>query len=312
MRTVTNLGEWGRLDRPVLVTLGNFDGLHLGHRKIIETLVRRSKACKGEAVVVTFDPHPRKVLKPECRLGLMTSMKHRLKLIESLDVDATVIIPFDIDFSKISAESFVKEVLYPPLKFVELIVGRNYVFGKDRLGNTDLLQRLGEELCFKIDLIEPVEVGQHFVSSSLLRGLICEGELGKASKLLGRLFSIQGCVVKGRGMGSRLGFPTANIDLEEMVRPPRGVYAVRVEIGDERHLGVANLGIRPTFGSFEKEELEVYILDFDHEIYGCDIEISFVKRMRDEIQFEDVFKLKQQIEQDVESVRKLCYSLGRK
>lgn len=303
-----NLAEWGKVERPVVITLGNFDGLHLGHREIMKKLVRRAKACRGQAVVVTFDPHPRRVLEPDCRLRLMTSTQHRLKLLESVGVDATVVIPFDVDFAKMSAEGFIKEVLYPPLRFVELIVGQNYVFGKGRTGNTDLLRKLGEELGFKVDLVEPVEVDHQVVSSSLLRELISEGDLDRVSGLLGRPFSILGSVVKGRGIGSRLGFATANLDIEGIITPPRGVYAVRVEWGEEQYVGVANIGVRPSFGNFEKEELEIYILDFNRDIYGTQIAVVFVKKIRNEIRFENWEGLRRQIELDVESVRGLCYN----
>jgi riboflavin kinase/FMN adenylyltransferase len=304
MRVVRGLGQLEKVDLPVFLTIGNFDGLHLGHRKIIEELIRRSKILKGQAVVVTFDPHPRKVLEPEKPLYLITSMQHRLKLLGELGVDLTWVLSFDDAFANLSADSFIKDLLFPKLKFSELIVGRNYVFGKDRLGDAQLLRRLSQEMNFTIDFVEPVKTDHQFVSSSLLRQLIREGDLKKVSRLLGRPFSVFGSVIRGRGIGSRIGFATANLDLEGIVLPPRGVYAVEVDLGKEKCIGLANVGVRPTFEDTAKQDqLEVHLIDFNQQVYGNQIEVVFIEKIREEIKFDTPDRLRDQIRSDVESVR---------
>jgi riboflavin kinase/FMN adenylyltransferase len=304
MRVVRGLNQLGQVDQPTFVTIGNFDGLHLGHRKIIEELIKRSKISEGKSVVVTFDPHPRKVLEPGKPLRLITSMQHRLKLLGELGVGLALILQFDDAFASISADSFVRELLFPKLRFSELIVGRNYVFGKGRLGNAALLEQLSRELGFKIDFVEPVKQDHQFISSSFLRQLIREGALDKASEFLGRPFSVFGTVVHGRGIGAEMGFATANLNLEGIILPPRGVYAVEVEFNEERCVGLANVGVRPTFGGSEQEDqVEVHLIDFDREIYGCPIEVIFMEKIRDEIRFESPERLRDQIQIDVENVR---------
>jgi riboflavin kinase/FMN adenylyltransferase len=227
-----------------------------------------------------------------------------LKLLGELGVDIVLILQFDDAFANISADSFVRDLLFPKLRFSELIVGRNYVFGKGRLGDAALLEQLSQELGFKIDFVEPVKQEHQFISSSFLRQLIREGNLNKASKFLGRPFSVFGTVVHGRGVGTEMGFATANLSLEGIILPPRGVYAVEVEINGERCVGLANVGIRPTFGGSDQEDqVEVHLIDFDHEIYGTQIEVVFMEKIRDEIRFENPERLRDQIQIDVENVR---------
>lgn len=304
MRVVKGLSQLEKVNQPIFLTLGNFDGLHLGHRKIIEELIRRSKVSKGQSVVVTFEPHPRKVLEPQKPLYLITSMQHRIKLLRDLGVDFTVVLHFNDAFANINADSFIQDLLFPKLEFSELIVGRNYVFGKDRLGDAKLLERLSREMGFRIDFVDPVKMDHQFISSSLLRQLIRGGQLKKASQLLGRPFSVFGTVIRGRGIGSEIGYRTANLDLEGIILPPRGVYAVEVDLGKEKCIGLANVGVRPTFEDGDQQDrLEVHLIDFNHEIYGNQMEVIFMEKIRDEIKFESQDRLRDQIQVDVESVR---------
>lgn len=338
MRIVREAIELKKLEGPVFVTLGNFDGLHLGHQKIIRELVSRARQVKGMAVVVTFEPHPRGVLNPGEPLFLMTTMDHRLRLFEQIGVDLVWIMRFDKDFANISANDFVEELLFPNLKFCELIVGKNYVFGKNRQGNADFLKSLSQTLGFQTDFIDPVKIEESVVSSSAIRRLIREGRLNEAARLLGRPYSVCGPVIKGSGIGAQIGFRTANLDSDGLLLPPRGVYAVEVkglssgsllarglktqvstaekdfsgitpEAGtavkwkDETWIGVANIGVRPTVEEMDRERLEVHILDFQSSIYGSVIEVVFMEKLREEVRFPDKTSLEKQIRKDVENVR---------
>lgn len=302
-------GETSFSTRP-LVTLGNFDGLHLGHCSIIQELKKRADIAKAQTVVVTFDPHPRQVLNPSSPLQLITSLEHRLKIFEALDVDVVWVIPFDREFSKLSAESFVQDLLFPRLKFSELIVGTNYAFGKERKGNMALLEDLGLRLGFKVDTMKAVHVDGELVSSSLIRRCIAQGDLRKASLFLGRPYSLMGRVVHGRGIGSALGFATANLEFDSLVLPPRGVYAVEVKMGLEKHFGIANLGVRPTFeGGDTLEYFEVHLINFSGSIYGKHMEVILIEKVRDEIRFESVEALSRQVKKDIECVREKFLSI---
>jgi riboflavin kinase/FMN adenylyltransferase len=303
MKIVREAVELGKLKGPVFVTLGNFDGLHLGHQKIIRELISRAREVKGLAVVVTFDPHPREVLNPGEPLFLMTTMDHRLRLFEQMGVDLIWVMRFDRDFANISAHAFVEELLFPNLKFRELIVGKNYVFGKNRQGNAELLRSLSQKLGFKADFVEPVETEGVVVSSSLIRKLIREGRLKEAERLLGRPYSVCGPVIHGSGIGAQIGFRTANVDSNGILLPPRGVYAVEVKWKNQAWVGVANIGVRPTVQELDTERLEVHILDFQTDIYDSVIEVVFMEKLREEVRFPDKTSLEKQIRKDVENVR---------
>ena len=303
MKIVRESIELGKLKGPAFATLGNFDGLHLGHQKIIRELISRAREAKGLAVVVTFDPHPREVLNPGEPLFLMTTMDHRIRLFEQMGVDLVWVMRFDRDFANISANAFVEEILFPNLKFCELIVGKNYVFGKNRQGNAELLRLLSQKLQFKADFVEPVETQGVVVSSSWIRRLIREGRLKEVEVLLGRPYSVCGPVVRGSGIGAEIGFRTANLDSDRILLPPRGVYAVEVKLKDQTWLGVANIGVRPTIEELERERLEVHILDFQTNIYGSVIEVVFMEKLREEVRFPDKTSLEKQIRKDVENVR---------
>lgn len=303
MKIVRESSQLGKLTGPVFVTLGNFDGLHLGHQKIIRELIDRAGEAKGLAVMVTFDPHPREVLNPGEPLFLMTTIDHRLELLEEMGVDLVWVMHFDKSFANISANAFVEELLFPSLKFRELIVGKNYVFGKNRQGNAELLKNLSQKLGFKADFVDPVEKQGTVVSSSQIRKLIREGNLKQAEQLLGRPYSVCGKVVHGSGIGSEIGFRTANLDSNGILLPPRGVYAVEARWKGQTCLGVANIGVRPTVDKTEKERLEVHILDFQENIYDRVIEVVFMEKIREEARFSDKTSLEKQIRKDVENVR---------
>lgn len=306
MLLLRRVEEIGELDASgFLITLGNFDGLHIGHRKIIEELVSRSRRAGGLAAVVTFDPHPRKVLNPSNPPVMITTLNHKIKLMSDLGVDVLLILRFDREFSRMSPDAFIRDYLFAGIRFREVIVGKNYFFGRDRKGDIGLLERLARELGFKIDFVEPVRLRGHFVSSSLVRGLISDGKFQEASSCLGRPYSIYGPVVKGSGRGVELGFPTANMDLDDLAHPAPGVFAVDVIVDGQARRGIANLGVRPTFEASARPLLEVHLLDFSGDLYGKFLEVMFKRRLRDEIRFESPDGLKRQIEKDIEEIRRL-------
>jgi riboflavin kinase/FMN adenylyltransferase len=287
------------IKRPV-VALGVFDGVHKGHQKIIREAIKKAKAINGTSVVLTFDPHPLKLLGRETSIGLITSLKHRVELIRSLKADICVIVNFNRYFSRISAQNFVRQILIDAMGISCLVIGRDFRFGKNKSGSLALLQKLSKEQGFTIKNVKPLRISRRAVSSSLIRKLITKGAINQANRLLGRNFSLSGEVTKGNARGRFLGFPTANIEPEQEIIPLQGVYAVRVKIERKMYNGVLNIGRRPTF-DFEKKRhpvIEVHISSFSKNIYGKKLEIFFVKRIRPERKFPNHEALKKQIKRD--------------
>ncbi len=310
MRVVKNIKELKNFSSRPFVTLGNFDGVHLGHRKIFDELKKRSTQANAQSVVVTFNPHPRHVLNPSLPLHLISSLEHRLKLFEEVGIDVVCMIHFDIEFSKLSADFFIRELLFKHLNFAELIVGHPYAFGNQRKGNVEMLRSLGNELGFRVDTISPFNINGEIVSSSLIRQSIQEGKLNKVSQLLGRTYSIGSHVIRGQGLGAKLGFATANLDIHSLVLPPRGVYAVEVKLNGEKRLGLANLGVRPTFEDQNPQmNMEVHILNFQGDLYGQWLEVFFLDKIRDEIRFKSPQELSGQIKRDISNVKEKYLSI---
>ncbi|MBI1883709.1 MAG: bifunctional riboflavin kinase/FAD synthetase [Chlamydiae bacterium] len=304
MRIVRGLEHLGEVPSPLWMTLGNFDGVHLGHQVILERLIENARNTRAQAGVVSFDPHPRKILKGSDSLQLITSMEHRLRLLAKEGVDLVLILPFDKAFSQITARSFLIDKLFKNLFFKGLVIGENYAFGKDRQGNVELLKSLGVEFGFCLDQVLPVKIGSEMVSSTLIRRFIQEGDFKRSSEMLGRPFSFFSSVIKGSGLGKRIGFPTANLNVEDMILPPGGVYRVEVGLGEkEKHLGVANIGTRPTVSQEGKNHFEVHLFDFDQNIYGKSLEVFLIEKIRNERRFGSLEELRQQIARDCENVR---------
>ncbi len=291
-----------------VVTIGTFDGVHLGHREVISRTVERTKASGGTSIVLTFDPHPLKVTRTKPSPPSLISLQHRLRLIEALGVEVAIIVRFTKEFSRMTPESFVRSVLVEKLRTRELFLGYNYRFGREGSGGLDLMRTLADRYGFKVTKIDPVKVKGRIVSSTQVRSLIERGKLKETSVLLGRPFSILGTVVRGSERGRLLGYPTANIDPHHEVVPPGGVCAVKVRLDDELFGGILNIGTRPTFwvGQPSEPTIEVYIFDFDRKIYGRDIEIIFLKKVRDERKFSTKLELIRQIRLDEARARKLC------
>lgn len=290
--------------RKTVAAIGIFDGVHLGHRKIIRAAVLAARRIKGRSVVITFDPHPLKVLRPHRPIPSIMSTAHRVKLIRGLGADACSVIKFTKRFSDLKPRDFIKKILVDRYEVSELFVGNNFVFGKNNSGNAALLKRLGPEYGFKVAIVPMVKVNGKVVSSTAIRDLIVRARLKEASRMLGRPVTVFGTVVSGARRGRLLGYPTANIDPHHEAIPPSGVYAVRVKLGNKRFGGALFIGRRSTFG--EKEPvIEAHIFDFRSMIYGEDIEVTFVKRLRGVKKFANHGKLVEQIRKDDANARRV-------
>ena len=291
------------------VTIGVFDGLHIGHTAIIKKVVASARKAYHSSVVVTFDPHPLKVLRPDCKVPSLISLKHRIKLIKELGVNILVIVKFSRSFSNMSPEKFIKNILVDKLHAKEIYVGENFYFGEGARADAEILRRLSGRYDFRVTTVKPVKILGHIVSSSLLRELIVKGELHKATRLLGRPVSVFGTVVKGSGIARGLGCPTANINPHHEIIPPRGVYAVRVISGKREFRGIVNIGFRPTFYSSRDEEptVEVHLFGYKGNLYNKEIEVYFIKKIRDERKFRSKDALIKQIKSDMALARKMLY-----
>jgi riboflavin kinase/FMN adenylyltransferase len=296
--------------RPVL-TVGNFDGLHLGHQAILATVVRRARDLRGEAVVYTFDPHPRKVLRPESAPGLLVTLEQKLELLAAAGVDAAVVEPFTADFARTSAEQFVREQLHRRLRPLEVYVGYDFHFGRDREGSMRMLTELGPRLGFSVTIIPEVTQDGDDVNSTRIRELLDQGRVERAHAMLGRAYSARGRVVKGEGRGRGLGFPTANLAPENEVLPAAGVYAGWLRLLDAgdppagtRLAAVTNVGRRPTFEGAGRLVAEAHCLGFEGDLYGRRVELSFDHRLREERRFAGPAALREQIRADLAEARR--------
>jgi riboflavin kinase/FMN adenylyltransferase len=302
------LGE--PLRDPVL-TIGNFDGLHVGHRSIMDTVVARARALGGDAAVYTFEPHPRKVLQPERAPGLLTTLEQKLELLAERGIDAVVVEPFTREFARTPPERFVRDVVHARLRPREVYVGYDFHFGRDREGSMRQLTELGPRLGFAVTVIPEVTFAGQDVNSTRIRALLEAGEVAGAGELLGRPYAVRGRVVPGDRRGRMLGFPTLNLELENEVIPATGVYAARASFLDPGRPSrgavfgaVTNLGHRPTFGAEDAVRVEAHLFEFDAEAYGRRVELAFLARLREERRFPDVEALRAQIARDAEAARR--------
>jgi riboflavin kinase/FMN adenylyltransferase len=306
MEILQSIPELERLHGPVFLAIGVFDGVHRGHQAVISTSADHARAASGTPVVVTFDPHPEKVLRPEGAPHLLTATEHKIALIRALGVEHLLIISFDKQFAATEPEEFVQKLIAHSKPLREICVGHEWSFGKNRRGNLDLLKGLGADSNFDVVGIPPVKINGAVVSSTAIRQAIEKGDFAKAAEMLGREYSVLGTVAHGDNLGKKIGFPTANLSAHSEQFPPNGVYAAEARIDSELHPGVINLGVRPTVSSGKSERvLEIHLFDFNRDIYGCDVEVRFLKFLRPEKKFEDLDALVQQIRQDVEQARQL-------
>ncbi len=301
-----NLNHIAQTFQNPVITIGNFDGVHLGHQTLFAKVKDRARSVGGQSVVITFDPHPIKLMCPDKHLPLLTTTAQKVKLLSALEVDVIIVHPFSAEFGAMPARDFVWTYLVQRLAAREVVIGHDYRFGKNREGNIAVMQALGAEFGFPVHVVDAIEIDDTVVSSTLIRNLIKDGQVLAAQKYLGRPYEVTGEVIHGHGRGARLlGFPTANISLDNgLMVPASGIYAVRAELRGKIYPGVANIGTCPTFNNQELS-LEVYLLDFDRDIYGERLAIQFIQRLRDEQRFADVPALVSQIKRDVAAARQI-------
>jgi riboflavin kinase/FMN adenylyltransferase len=307
MEILRSIPKLAQLRGPLFLAIGVFDGVHLGHQAVISTSTRHAHSADGTPVVVTFDPHPAKVLRPSDAPHLLTATQHKIALIRALGVGHLLVIEFDKNFAATSPEVFVERLVQNSKPLREICVGHEWSFGKNRAGNLNLLKQLGTRYDFNVVGIKPVTAQETTVSSTAIRQAIEAGELGKAASMLGREYTILGTVTGGEKLGKKIGFPTANLSAHSEQFPPNGVYFAEAWLEGVLLHGVVNLGFRPTVSTGKPERiLEIHLLDFDRDIYGQDLEIRFVRYLRPEKKFESVDALVRQIDVDVRQARELC------
>lgn len=287
------------LINPVL-TIGNFDGVHKGHLALFDLVKERARAIEGQSLLMTFDPHPIRVMKPGNGPPLITLTRQKLQLIQKENIDTIFCLPFTRDFASIAARDFVRDLLVDKIGIKEIVVGYDYTFGRNREGDIRLLQELGEIHGFKVHEVPPVYVAGKLVSSTHIRQLVAQGNLSEAKLLLGRDYQISGTVVTGRDRGAKLlGYPTANLELFDELVPKLGVYAVRVFVETDVYNAVTNIGYNPTFGK-GPFSVETHLLNFDGNLAGKEIRVSFLKKLRDEKTFGSIRDLARQIASDIQ------------
>jgi len=300
MDVITGLKPPPSLPKNTIVTIGNFDGVHLGHQKILLFLVDQAKKRNLYSLVLTFSPHPEEILS-KGKIVMIQTLTQRLKTIEKFGVHGVLVTPFDEQFSNLSSEEFIQKTLLNSLKAKEIVIGDNFRFGKNREGDINALQALASRLGFEAHKIPSVIEGGKIVSSSLIRRSLLEGEIEEANTLLGRYYEIRGNVIKGKARGKVLGFPTANIEAKNDIIP-LGVYISQVRINSETLPAITNAGLRPTFDK-EEMQIESYIINFNRNLYGEEINIIFIKKIRDEMKFKSPEELSLQISKDLEQAK---------
>jgi riboflavin kinase/FMN adenylyltransferase len=287
------------IQRPTVLTLGVFDGLHLGHQLIIRTVVERARAVGAVPTVITFDPHPRAVLHPESAPPLLQTLDQKVEGFGVLGIEQTVVVRFTPEFSMIKAEDFLRQVVKERLQAKEVYLGRGFAFGHDREGNIELLRRVSEDLGFFADEVPEVRLRRQRVSSSKVRALLAEGKVNLARRLLGRPYGVEGLVERGAKRGHQLGFPTANLHPKNRVIPKNGVYVTGTLIDGKWRRSVTNVGVRPTFETATEPSVETFVMDWEGDLYGDVVRVRFLHRLRAEHKFGSIGELKAQIERDV-------------
>jgi riboflavin kinase/FMN adenylyltransferase len=307
MKILRQFGELNTIGGPIHAAIGVFDGVHLGHRAVIDHAIRGAQESGGRSVVITFHPHPIRVLRPEKAPRLLTSTQHKMRLIDRLGVDALLILDFTLEFAKTSAERFVELLVSNANDLRQVCVGEGWTFGANRAGTVDLLSKLGSRHGFIVTSQPAIVIQGQVVSSTLVRAAVERGDFTEAATLLGRDFTVLGTVVEGNHLGRQLGFPTANLHTHNEQFPPNGVYAVRALYRSKNYGGVANIGVRPTVELHGGERLlELHLFDFDRVIYGEDLEVRFLKFLRPEQKFTSLDELQAQITRDAKSAREIC------
>lgn len=302
MRVIYGIGRL-KLRKVSCIAVGVFDGLHLGHQAIIKKVVSISKTKKSLSVILTFFPHPDIIIKSKNKTPLLISLKHRINLIRSFGIDICIVIKFNKFFREIKARDFVLDILVKRCRMRDLVISKNFIFGKNREGNAKLIQKLSRDFNFKVHFQKELKINNQTISSTLIRRLINQGNLKQASRLLGRNVEVIGTVVGGDSRGRKLGFPTANIDPHHEVIPPKGVYLIEAWLNKKKILGLANIGTRPTFKRDKSQIIEIHLLNFKKNIYGKDLRIVFLKKLRSEKRFKQKSHLIEQIKRDIQRAK---------
>ena len=297
------------LVHPVLA-LGNFDGLHRGHLKIIERVRRGAAEHGGIPMAMTFDPHPPRVVRPDKAPPLLMTKEQRLEALDRAGIRAVAVVRFTHELSQWDPEMFVRVVLVEWLRVSEVWVGANFLFGHDRAGNYTSLRTLGQRFGFRAEKIDPVRYKEFVVSSTRIRRLVGEARMDEAAALLGHHYYLDGHVIEGQRRGREIGFPTANLETANELIPPHGVYATTIEVDGIVHAAMTNIGVRPTFADGTAATIETHVLGFDGDLYGRQVRLAFVQRLRDERRFDDVDGLKTQIEADKRRAERLFTRLS--
>lgn len=292
--------ESAAIERPTVVTLGVFDGLHLGHQAIVRQVVERALLVDATATLITFDPHPRQVLKPDTAPPLLQTFHQKMEGLRNLGMGQVVVLEFTQELAQLSAEEFVRKYLVEALRAREVYLGKGFAFGHNRQGNIELLRELAQKYGFIADEVPEVRLRQHRISSTMIRRLLKAGRINLARRMLGRPYGIEGVVTRGRGLGRELLYPTANLEIQNRVLPADGVYVTLTLIDGEWHRSVTNIGKRPTFGGDPESKVEAHLIDFDRDLYGSTIRVRVLHRLRGERRFSGVDELRAQIARDRE------------
>jgi riboflavin kinase/FMN adenylyltransferase len=308
MKTITDLDEIREPFNNAVITVGNFDGVHIGHQALFHEVIEKADAIGGTSVAMTFEPHPMRILEHNNHPTLITLYEQKAELIERTGIDVMVCVPFTKEFASMTAREFIEDLLVKKIGMKAIVVGEDYSFGKNREGDLALLKTFAGEMNFEVIVADWIKMSRKLpdrISSTKVRELVMAGQMQEARKMLGRHYQIRGVVVTGRDRGGKLlGIPTANINLHDELCPKTGIYAVTVERQDKQLRGVANIGYSPTFDDHEFT-VEVHILDFDKDIYDEKIRVNFIQRIRDEKKFSDISELIDQIHKDIAAAREI-------
>jgi riboflavin kinase/FMN adenylyltransferase len=308
MKVFDHLDKISKPFSKAVITIGNFDGVHIGHQALFHEVIETAEKIGGTSIAMTFEPHPIRVLKQNGHPPLITLYEQKVELIERTGMDVLICIPFTQEFAALTAEEFIRDLLVGTIGMKAIVVGKDYSFGKNREGDIALLKSYAPEFGFEVIVAGWIKMSKDLadrISSTRIRELISDGLMTQAEKMLGRHYQIRGKVVTGRDRGGKLlGIPTANINLHDELCPKTGIYAVTVEYSGKQYKGVANIGYSPTFDDHEFT-IEVHIFDFDSNIYGEKIRVNFIQRIRDEIKFSNISELIDQIKKDIATAREL-------
>lgn len=304
MDVLRSIGELARIPSPYVLAAGVFDGVHLGHRAVLHAAIETSRRLDAEPVVLTFDPHPASILRPEAPVHLLTPQELKLRLIAETGIRHALVVTFDHAFAQVEPEDFIASLCNASSNLVGICIGEGWHFGRNRKGDPDLLRTLGMKAGFFTSEVPAVRIDNRTVSSTLIRQALAEGDMETANRYLGRPFLVTGTVVRGEKLGSRIGFPTANLATDDRQYPANGVYIIEAHHGSQLLHGVANIGVRPTVTSSTTRLLEAHLFDFEEDLYGAELDISFLHCLRPEQRFDGIDALKARIALDCAEARR--------